>query len=156
MHELSIASYLVNLVESQLDETQVDGSKLQGESGDMLSRGQESLQQGIREREIQKTVVQAVSVQKKQVRSLQLRIGALSCVHRDALMFSFELAALGTRLDGATLEIESVPVAIYCEACEQVIQLEGIQSFRCPRCGTPSGDIRAGRELDLVAIELSD
>ncbi len=156
MHELSIASYLVNLVETQLDEAQVDGALCQGASGDMPSRGQESLQQEIRERETQKTGVQAVSVQKKQVRSLHLRIGALSCVHRDALLFSFELAAQGTRLDGATLEIESVPVEIYCAACEQAIQLEGIQSFRCPRCGTPSGDIRAGRELDLVAIELSD
>lgn len=88
------------------------------------------------------------------VRSVQLRIGALSCVHGDALKFSFELVAQGTPLQGATLEIETVPISIFCKPCDSIETIDGIQSFRCPRCNTPSADVRAGQELDLESIEL--
>jgi hydrogenase nickel incorporation protein HypA/HybF len=88
------------------------------------------------------------------VRSVRLLIGALSCVHREALEFSFELVTEGTLLQGAHLEIESVPVTVYCPVCDSVEPLEGIQSFRCPRCQTPTADIRSGRELELHSIEV--
>ena len=85
-----------------------------------------------------------------------LRIGALSCVHEDALRFSFDLVREGTRLADAELRIVSVPVTIWCGSCRREVELPGIQRFACPDCGTPSGDIRAGRELDLESIELAD
>jgi hydrogenase nickel incorporation protein HypA/HybF len=49
-----------------------------------------------------------------------------------------------------------VPVVIWCAVCGREVTLPGIQKFACPECGTPSGDIRAGRELDLESIELID
>jgi hydrogenase nickel incorporation protein HypA/HybF len=85
-----------------------------------------------------------------------LRIGALSCVHEDALRFSFDLVREGTLLADAELRIVSVPVTIWCGACGREVELPGIQRFACPDCGTPSGDIRAGRVLDLESIELAD
>lgn len=88
------------------------------------------------------------------VRLVRLRIGALSCVHRSALEFSFELVTESTPLQGAVLDIETVPVTVYCAHCDSVEPLDGIQSFRCPRCQTPSADIRSGRELELHSIEL--
>ncbi len=88
------------------------------------------------------------------VQSVRLRIGALSCVHADALRFSFELVTEGTLLQGAALAIDTVPISIYCKNCDSIEAIEGIQSFRCPRCETPSADIRSGQELDLESIEL--
>lgn len=88
--------------------------------------------------------------------AVTLRIGALSCVHEDALRFSFELVREGTPLAAAELRIVAVPVSIWCGACGREVELPGIQRFACPTCGTPSGDIRAGRELDLESIELAD
>ena len=85
--------------------------------------------------------------------SLTLRLGALSCVHKSALEFSFELIAEGTILAGATLKYIDVPVAIYCSECDREVELSGIQSFRCPTCDTSSGDIRRGKSLDLESIE---
>lgn len=85
-----------------------------------------------------------------------LRIGALACVHEDALRFSFDLVREGTPAAGAELRIVTVPVTIWCAACGCEVALPGIQKFACPECGTPSGDIRAGRELDLESIELAD
>lgn len=90
-----------------------------------------------------------------QVRALKLRIGALSCVHADALLFSFDLVTESTPLHQAELEIETVPVSIYCTHCDSVEPLAGIQSFRCPKCLTPSADIRTGQELELHSIELA-
>jgi hydrogenase nickel incorporation protein HypA/HybF len=90
------------------------------------------------------------------ITSLTLRIGALSCVHRRALEFSFELVTKDSILNGAELRIIDVPVTVFCVPCGQEVRLPGIQSFRCPICNTPSADIRAGKELDLDSIEIVD
>jgi len=88
--------------------------------------------------------------------AVTLRIGRLSCVHEDALRFSFDRVREGTPLAGADLRIIHVPARLWCRPCGREVELTGIQRFACPVCGTPSGDIRAGRELDLEAIELVD
>jgi hydrogenase nickel incorporation protein HypA/HybF len=90
------------------------------------------------------------------VAAVTLKIGALSCVHEDALRFSFNLVRDETPLADAELRIVPVPVVIWCGPCGREVELPGIQKFACPICGTPSGDIRAGRELDLESIELAD
>ncbi len=89
------------------------------------------------------------------VAAVTLRIGWLACVQADALHFSFELAREGTPLAGAILRIVDVPVRVWCPACAAERELPGIQRFACPACGTATGDIRAGRELDLESIELT-
>lgn len=87
---------------------------------------------------------------------VHLRLGALAGVVKDALLFGFEIAAADTPLAGARLEIEDVAVQVYCPDCDVVAPLPSIQSFRCPRCGRPTADVRAGRELQLVALEYEE
>jgi hydrogenase nickel incorporation protein HypA/HybF len=89
------------------------------------------------------------------VASVTLRIGRLSCVHEDALRSSFDLVTEGTPLAGATLAVIEVPVRIWCALCEAEVELPGIQRFACPACGHLSGDIRAGRELDIESIQIA-
>ncbi len=83
-----------------------------------------------------------------------VRIGALVAVHDAALRFSFELVREGTPAATAELRVVPVPVTIWCGPCGRELALSGIQTLACPACGTPSGDVRAGRELDLESIEL--
>lgn len=90
------------------------------------------------------------------VESVRLRIGALSSVVEDALQFGYEIATEGTILSGSRLEVVYLPVVIYCKACDQLGELKGINSFRCPNCGRPSGDIRQGRELEIDSVEVVD
>jgi hydrogenase nickel incorporation protein HypA/HybF len=90
------------------------------------------------------------------VQQINLRIGALSCVHRDALLFSFELVTANTSLAGAKLHITVLPVVIFCPKCAALHELPGIQAFRCPECQTLSADIRQGQELDIESIEVVD
>ena len=105
------------------------------------------------------SIVEAVTEQVRaagggRVAVVTVRIGRLSCVHEDALRFSFDLVREATPLAAATLRVIDVPVAIWCPTCRAEVELPGIQSFACPVCGTKSGDIRRGRELDLESIEL--
>lgn len=86
--------------------------------------------------------------------AVKLRVGALSGVDTAAVLFCYDLAADGTSLTGSRLDIEEVPAAIFCEPCGVVRILDGVQSFLCPVCGAPSGDLRQGRELEIVSVEL--
>ncbi|HEX3526619.1 MAG TPA: hydrogenase maturation nickel metallochaperone HypA [Thermoanaerobaculia bacterium] len=90
------------------------------------------------------------------VEALHLKLGALSGVVREALLFSFDLAAAGTPIEGARLEIEEIPVSVFCRTCKTEQQLPGIQSFRCPVCDTPTPDVVRGRELELTSLEVTD
>ncbi len=91
-----------------------------------------------------------------EVEAVHLRLGALSGVVVDSLLFGYEVASQGTPLEGTRLLIEEVPLTIYCPSCQAEVELEGIQSLRCPRCGELSGEIRRGKELEIVALEVKD
>lgn len=90
------------------------------------------------------------------VTAVTLRIGRLSCVHEDALRSSFAIVREGTPLARAELRIVTVPISIWCSACQAERELPDIQRFACPICGAPSADIRTGRELDLESLEVVD
>jgi hydrogenase nickel incorporation protein HypA/HybF len=87
------------------------------------------------------------------VRTVDLRLGALAGVVRGALEFCYGIATDGTALQGSVLRITELPVVIHCATCDADRALDSVLVFRCPVCGTPSGDIRQGRELEVAAIE---
>jgi hydrogenase nickel incorporation protein HypA/HybF len=88
------------------------------------------------------------------IHRLKMRIGALSGVVPEALEFAFEVVTSGTMAEGAAFEIEKVPVVCWCEGCAQEFEPEGY-FYECPACGRPSRDIRRGREMELVEMEVS-
>jgi hydrogenase nickel incorporation protein HypA/HybF len=90
------------------------------------------------------------------VNALHLKLGPLSGVVKDALLFSYEIACNGTPLEGSQLVIEDMPVVIYCSECQSEQQLESIQRFCCPVCGTLSSEVVRGRELEFVAMEIEE
>jgi hydrogenase nickel incorporation protein HypA/HybF len=90
------------------------------------------------------------------VLEVRLRVGALASVVRESLEFCYEIAAEGTALEGSRLVINVLPVVMHCEKCDENVELEGVQSFRCPLCGEPCSDLRQGRELEIDSIEIED
>jgi hydrogenase nickel incorporation protein HypA/HybF len=90
------------------------------------------------------------------VKEVRLRVGALAAVVEDSLQFCYELATEDTQLAGSKLVVKKLPVVMYCEPCGQEVELESLQSFRCPRCDAPVGDLRQGRELEIEAIEIDE
>jgi hydrogenase nickel incorporation protein HypA/HybF len=90
------------------------------------------------------------------IKAVQLRVGALASVVEDSLQFCWELASEGSPLAGAKLVINMLPVIVHCDGCGADSEIEGVQSFRCPRCGELAADLRQGRELEIESIELEE
>ena len=86
--------------------------------------------------------------------AVHLRMGPLSGVVKEALLFSFDLACEGTSLAGAQLVIEDVPLRIGCGHCGGERDAVSVQSLQCCDCGG-SGRVTSGTELELVALELN-
>ena len=89
----------------------------------------------------------------KRVLNIRLRIGALSGVVPDALQFAFEALADGTPAQDALLAIEDVPARFWCMTCHNEFTSISVVA-QCPSCKSLSRELRAGRELELVSMEV--
>ena len=87
---------------------------------------------------------------------VRLKVGALAAVVVDSLEFCWGIATEGTALDGSRLVVTTVPVVMHCEKCDADVELDGVQSFRCPKCDEPCSDLRHGRELDIESFEIEE
>ncbi|GAA4661173.1 hydrogenase maturation nickel metallochaperone HypA [Streptomyces chumphonensis] len=90
------------------------------------------------------------------VESVRLRVGELAGVVADALRFSFGLAAEGTALAGARLEIEEVPARARCGGCPGDFAVGSPPSLECPGCGRSAAELLTGRELEIAAVTLPE
>lgn len=91
-----------------------------------------------------------------QIRAVHLRLGLLSGVVKEALLSSYDIVCESTLLEGSQLLIEEVPVEILCPKCELPRRVSSIQWMRCPECGTPASEVVQGKQLELVALEISE
>ena len=90
------------------------------------------------------------------VSAVYLKLGQLSGVVRDSLLFSYELACDGTTLEGSRLVIEEIVAVAYCPTCEAERTLDSVQRFCCPVCGSLTPELLHGTELEVVALEIDD
>ena len=90
------------------------------------------------------------------ISAVRIRVGDLAGVVAESLDFAWQAARENTACGGARLEIERVPVRIRCATCACEHDLAPPLRFRCPACNEPSREVVAGRELELVALELDE
>jgi len=90
------------------------------------------------------------------VTSVRVRVGPLSGVAKDALLFSFGAAAAGTPLENARLEIEDVPVTAWCSVCDAEREPSDFAVRRCPVCQSAMPRLIRGDELEVVGLEVQD
>jgi hydrogenase nickel incorporation protein HypA/HybF len=88
------------------------------------------------------------------VSAVYLKLGPLSGVVRDALLFSYELACEGTLLEGSKLIVEEIPIRIYCLACCAEGDPVSSQHLHCGACGASVCRVVKGAELEVAALEL--
>jgi hydrogenase nickel incorporation protein HypA/HybF len=89
------------------------------------------------------------------VTRILLRIGQLSAVVPDALRFAFEAISRGGIAEGASLEIEEVPLTIRCHRCEEVFAANN-PFLVCPHCEGSDVEMVSGRELEIRSMEIED
>jgi len=90
------------------------------------------------------------------VEAVHVDLGRLSGVVADALLFSYEIACAGTRLEGSRLVITEVPIEVFCPTCKAQKILSSMQWFCCPGCGTPTPNVIRGKEMNVTALEIRD
>jgi len=88
------------------------------------------------------------------VDALHLRLGALSGVVKDALLFSWQIACQGTPLENSRLVIEEVPVVVHCPKCNADKTLDSINNLFCPTCKARTNEIVQGKEMEVTALEI--
>ena len=60
----------------------------------------------------------------------------------------------GTPLAGSRLLVTEIPVEVFCPACNGPRKLTSTQWFCCPDCGTPTGEVLHGKEMEVTALEI--
>lgn len=110
-----------------------------------------SICQGIGD--IARTVLEALPPPPPRVSRVTVRIGRLTSVLPDSLRYHFDLLARGSLLDGATLDVEEVPVRGRCADCGGRFEID-VLSFTCPACGSGVVELLSGRELQVVSLDL--
>jgi hydrogenase nickel incorporation protein HypA/HybF len=91
----------------------------------------------------------------RRVTRVEVKVGYLRQVVPSALEFAWQLITDGTPLDGAELEIETVPARGRCRACAAHTTMESFP-LQCGRCGSVDVELVAGEELLVDALELED
>ena len=89
------------------------------------------------------------------IESVNLRIGRASGIMSDALLFAFDAIKVDTMARDAALHIEEVPVTGLCRDCGSSFIVEEEYILFCPQCKGNSFHITAGREMDIVDMEVS-
>lgn len=92
----------------------------------------------------------------KRLLLVKVRCGVLCNVVPEALTFAFEALTAGTDLEGARIELDSVPVQMACRECGTAFQPAEQEGFYlpCPQCGNRIGHrILSGNELYIEYIQ---
>lgn len=92
----------------------------------------------------------------QKVTRINLRIGVLSDIIPQWAQTYFDMLSRDTIADGASLEIERVPVAVRCGSCghEETFR-DGEWQFTCVKCGSMDIELMQGRELSVASIEVT-
>lgn len=89
----------------------------------------------------------------ERVTSVELEIGAMAGIVREALEFAWEPATNKTMLEGSELKISWIETESKCLDCNHLYHPDS--SFDpCPKCGSYRSEILKGRELRVSAFFL--
>lgn len=91
--------------------------------------------------------------ERQRIATINLKIGLLSNVEPTLLQNAFEavIATDNPEYEGITLQVELLPVEIYCEECSQRTRIENYR-FVC-KCGKPNNNVVQGTELLISGVE---
>jgi hydrogenase nickel incorporation protein HypA/HybF len=86
------------------------------------------------------------------VQRVTVEVGVLTCVMPDAMRFCFGLAASGTVLEGAMLEIREIKAKARCRVCGSTFFQDTLWTA-CP-CGERDFERISGEELRIKEYEV--
>ncbi len=87
------------------------------------------------------------------VDKINLKIGLLSNVLKESLLFSYKSITENTALENSSLNIEILPIKIECNNCSESSTTNDF-IFNCPICKSNSISVVGGDELIISSIQL--
>jgi hydrogenase nickel incorporation protein HypA/HybF len=88
----------------------------------------------------------------RRVTRYRLEVGLLRGVVPELLFTCLGFASKGTAVEGAAVDLQEVPGRARCWDCSLEFAVDEIV-FLCPRCERLGGEIIAGQELRVIAME---
>jgi len=86
---------------------------------------------------------------------VKIELGEFSNILPEPLEFGFEVLSKETRLSGARLLIEKIPLTVKCSVCGIITTLTE-PFFYCPLCDSPNVEILTGTEMKVIEIEINE
>jgi hydrogenase nickel incorporation protein HypA/HybF len=90
-----------------------------------------------------------------EIKIIRVKIGKLTNILVDTLIFGFDALIKDTDFAGTKLEIEHLPIVVECDDCGEKSSFNNF-SFSCPICDSSAIKIISGNELMVSEIELED
>ena len=87
------------------------------------------------------------------IQEITCDLGLIACVEAQTLTACFELFAEGTLAEGATLTLNTAPLACRCENCGHAFSLTQ-RRFVCPACGSENIHFNGGHGLTLQSLRV--
>jgi hydrogenase nickel incorporation protein HypA/HybF len=88
----------------------------------------------------------------KRVTRIKIKMGELSDVLPDSVVYYFGILSEKTIAEGAVLDIERIPLKISCTDCSEIANIN-MRKFRCPKCGSQNLRIVEGNEFYIDSLE---
>lgn len=86
--------------------------------------------------------------------SIRLKMGPLSGVVKESLLFCFSEASKGTVAQGAALLIEETKLLVKCHRCQKESEVTP-HCLICTICHLPDVTIVSGKEFRMIDMEVS-
>jgi hydrogenase nickel incorporation protein HypA/HybF len=101
--------------------------------------------------------VEAIAAQHSShsVCSITLQIGPLAGIEPHLLQQAFTLARAGSVAEQASLVIESLPIRVHCQRCDQDSEAQP-NRLLCAHCGDYHTRLLSGDEMLLASVELAN
>lgn len=84
------------------------------------------------------------------VTEITMSVGGLQSVEPHSIKSCFDFLSEGTIMDGAVLNIDRLPVTVYCNVCRK--EYFSDKNFRCQNCGGSDVSIAASGGMTVSNI----
>ena len=89
------------------------------------------------------------------INSVKLKIGKMSGIVTDSLIFAFDAVKLEhSLLSDAAIEIEEIPTVYECEDCNSSFEIDNMIFPSCSNCESLNVKIVSGEEQHIENVEL--
>ncbi len=94
---------------------------------------------------------QALAAGAAVIRAIEVEVGELAGIEKDALVFCFEAARRGTLAAGAELVVHDIPGRGLCPDCGREVAVTTLMAV-CPECDGALVQVTQGRELRVRSL----